>query len=83
MYKNVLLTDKEISLLKRVVGDYLHEKIVPEARNLTVILNRLRGIKPTKVYNQSIDQGYLSTNEEQIKWKTNIPNYQVNLKAMR
>ena len=83
MYKNVLLTDKEISLLKRVVGDYLHEKIVPEARNLTVILNRLRGIKPTKVYNQSIDQGYLSTNEEQIKWKTNILNYWANLKVMR
>lgn len=58
MYKNVLLTDKEISLLKRVIGDTLHEKLLPEARNLTIILNRLRGIKPTKVYNQTIDQGY-------------------------
>ena len=48
MYKNVLLTDKEIALLKRVVGDYLHEKIVPEATNLTIILNRLREIKPQK-----------------------------------
>ena len=55
MYKNVLLTDKEIALLKRVVGDYLHEKIVPEATNLTIILNRLRDIKPTKKYNQSIN----------------------------
>jgi hypothetical protein len=55
MYKNVLLTDKEIALLKRVVGDYLHEKIVPEANNLTIILNRLRGIQPTKQYNQSIN----------------------------
>jgi hypothetical protein len=55
MYKNVLLTDKEIALLKRVIGDTLHEKIVPEARNLTVILNRLSGIKPTKTYNQTID----------------------------
>ena len=55
MYKNVLLTDKEISLLKRVVGDYLHEKIVPEAKNLTIILNRLREIRPTKTYNQSIN----------------------------
>ncbi len=55
MYKNVLLTDKEIALLKRVVGDYLHEKIVPEATNLTIILNRLRDIKPTKIYNQSIN----------------------------
>jgi hypothetical protein len=55
MYKNVLLTDKEIALLKRVVGDYLHEKIVPEATNLTIILNRLRDIQPTKKYNQSIN----------------------------
>jgi hypothetical protein len=55
MYKNVLLTDKEIALLKRIVGDYLHEKIVPEARNLTVILNRLRSIKPSKSYNQSVN----------------------------
>ena len=56
MYKNVLLTDKEIALLKRVVGDYLHEKITPERNNLTIILNRLRGIKPSKSYVQSIDQ---------------------------
>ena len=55
MYKNVLLTDKEIALLKRVVGDYLHEKIVPEANNLTIIYNRLRDIQPTKQYNQSIN----------------------------
>lgn len=55
MYKNVLLTDKEIALLKRVVGDHLHEKICPESKNLTIILNRLRGIKPTKKYVQSID----------------------------
>ena len=67
MYKNVLLTDKEIALLKRVVGDYLHEKIVPEAKNLTIILNRLRGIKPTKTYNQSIDQGNEPTNQIEIK----------------
>ena len=55
MYKNVLLTDKEISLLKRIVGDVLHEKILPEANNLTIILNRLRAIKPTVSYNQSIN----------------------------
>lgn len=57
MYKNVLLTDKEISLLKRVVGDYLHEKIVPEAKNLTIILNRLREIKPTNNFNQTVNYG--------------------------
>ena len=55
MYKNVLLTDREIALLKRVVGDYLHEKITPEAKNLTIIFNRLRDIQPTKKYNQSIN----------------------------
>jgi len=55
MYKNVLLTDKEIALLKRVIGDYLHEKLTPEHRNLTIIHSRLLGIKPTKTYNQSID----------------------------
>ena len=55
MYKNVLLTDKEIALLKRVVGDYLHEKLTPERNNLTIILNRLRGIKPTKSYTQSVN----------------------------
>jgi hypothetical protein len=55
MYKNVLLTDKEIALLKRVVGDYLHEKLSPESKNLTIILNRLREIKPTMKYNQSVN----------------------------
>lgn len=55
MYRNVLLTDKEIALLKRIVGDVLHEKIVPEAKNLTIILNRLRGVKPTVSYNQSVN----------------------------
>ena len=55
MYKKVLLTDKEIALLKRVVGDHLHEKICPEARNLQHIYSRLRDIKPTKNYNQSVN----------------------------
>jgi hypothetical protein len=55
MYKNVLLTDKEIALLKRVVGDYLHEKLTPERNNLTIILNRLKGVKPTVSYNQTIN----------------------------
>jgi hypothetical protein len=55
MYKKVLLTDKEIALLKRVVGDYLNEKIFPEARNLQHIYSRLRDIKPTEKYVQSIN----------------------------
>lgn len=55
MYKNVLLTDKEIALLKRVVGDTLHEKVSIDRTNLTIIYNRLRSIKPTQTYNQSIN----------------------------
>lgn len=57
MYRNVLLTDKEIALLKRVVGDYLHEKLTPERQNLTIIHSRLRDIKPLKTYNQTVNYG--------------------------
>lgn len=55
MYKNVLLTDKEIAILKTVVTQTLHEKLSVDRNNLTIILNRLRGIKPSKTYNQSIN----------------------------
>lgn len=55
MYKNVLLTDKEIALLKTVINQTLHEKISIDRNNLTIILNRLRDVKPTKTYNQSIN----------------------------
>lgn len=55
MYKNVLLTDKEIAILKTVITQTLHEKLSVDRNNLTLILNRLRGVKPTKTYNQSID----------------------------
>jgi hypothetical protein len=55
LYKNVLLTDKEIALLKRIISDTLSEKIVPEAKNLTIILSRLRDIRPTVKYNQTIN----------------------------
>ena len=54
MYRPVLLTDREIALLKRVVGDYLHEKLTPERQNLTIIYNRLRSVEPLKKYNQTI-----------------------------
>ena len=67
MYRNVLLTDKEIALLKRVVGDYLHEKLTPERQNLVIIQSRLMGIKPLQKYNQSINQGNEPTNRKQIK----------------
>lgn len=55
MYKNVLLTDKEICLLKTVINQTLHEKISIDRNNLTIILNRLRQIKTTVSYNQSVD----------------------------
>lgn len=55
MYKNVLLTDKEIALLKTVINQTLNEKVSVDRNNLTIILNRLRGIKPSIKYNQSID----------------------------
>lgn len=57
MYRNVLLTDKEIALLKRVVGDYLHEKLTPERQNLTIIHSRLRQIKPLVSNNQFFNYG--------------------------
>lgn len=53
MYRSVLLTDREISLLKRVVGDYLNEKLTTERQNLTIIHNRLRQIQPIKTFNQT------------------------------
>lgn len=55
MYKNVLLTDKEICILKTVIAQTLNEKLSVDRNNLTIILNRLRDIKPTKKYNQTID----------------------------
>jgi hypothetical protein len=55
MYKNVLLTDKEIALVKRIIGDALHEKVHIDRTNLTIIYNRLREIKPSIQYNQSIN----------------------------
>ena len=57
MYRNVLLTDKEISLLKMVIGDYLHTKITPEQKNLTIIHSRLRGVKPLISNNQFFNYG--------------------------
>ena len=55
MYRNVLLTDKEICILKTVINQTLHEKLSVDRINLTIILNRLRELKPIKTYNQTID----------------------------
>jgi len=67
MYRNVLLTDKEIALLKTIISQTLHEKIVPQARNLTIIHNRLREIKPLLSNNQFFNYGKWNTNPTEMK----------------
>jgi hypothetical protein len=57
MYRNVLLTDKEIAILKTFISQTLAEKITPQANNLTIIHNRLREIKPLVTNNQFFNYG--------------------------
>jgi len=57
MYRKVLLTDREIALLKRIISDHISEKITPETKNLTIIHNRLREIKPLITNNQFFNYG--------------------------
>ena len=57
MYRNVLLTDKEIAILKTVISQTLHEKVSIDRNNLTIIHNRLREIKPLNNYNQTVNYG--------------------------
>lgn len=57
MYRNVLLTDKEIAILKTVISQTLHEKVSVDRNNLTIIHNRLRAIAPLKKYNQTVNYG--------------------------
>jgi hypothetical protein len=57
MYRNVLLTDKEIAILKTVISQTLAEKITPQANNLTIIHNRLREIRPLIQNNQFFNYG--------------------------
>jgi hypothetical protein len=57
MYRNVLLTDKEISVLKTLISQTLAEKITSQANNLTIIHNRLREIKPLVTNNQFFNYG--------------------------
>lgn len=46
MYKKVLLTDKEISILKTLISENIRSNFNKEAVNLTIILNRLREKNP-------------------------------------
>jgi len=42
MYKNVLLTDRELKLLHNVVYENLKKYPMSEHRNLTILLNQLK-----------------------------------------
>lgn len=57
MYRNVLLTDKEIALLRSVISQTLHDKVSIDRQNLTIIHNRLRQIAPMKNFNQTVNYG--------------------------
>jgi hypothetical protein len=57
MYRNVLLTDKEIALLRSVISRTLSEKLSIDRNNLTIIHNRLREIKPLVTNNQFFNYG--------------------------
>lgn len=57
MYRNVLLTDKEIALLRSVISQTLNEKVSIDRNNLTIIHNRLREIKPVHNFNQTVNYG--------------------------
>lgn len=48
MYKSVLLTDEEMSILENILSEYLSEKQDIQPINLTIILNRLRYIRPNQ-----------------------------------
>jgi len=51
MYKTVLLTDSEISLIRKVIGEYLHQNLIDmdhkDVKNLHIIDRTLMGKKPT------------------------------------
>jgi len=57
MYRNVLLTDKEIALLRSIISRTLNEKVSIDRNNLTIIHNRLREIKPLVSNNQFFNYG--------------------------
>ena len=51
MYKTVLLTDNEITLIRKVIGEYLHQNLIDmqhkDVKNLHIIDRTLKGNKPT------------------------------------
>jgi len=57
MYRNVLLTDKEIALLRSVISQTLNDKVSIDRNNLTIIHSRLTEIKPLVSNNQFFNYG--------------------------
>lgn len=57
MYRSVLLTDKEIALLRSIISQTLNDKVSIDRNNLTIIHNRLRQIKPINTFNQTVNYG--------------------------
>ena len=61
MYKNVLLTDNELLLLRKVISSHLedqkHEIRVSDLTNLHIIDRVLFGLIPTKSVNEYVNKG--------------------------
>lgn len=51
MYKSVVLTVEEMSILENILSEYLSEKSHIQPINLTIILNRLRLIRSNQKSN--------------------------------
>lgn len=56
MYKTILLTDNEITLLRKVIHTYLHDNLMQtehnDIKNLHIIDRTLMGKMPTECVNQ-------------------------------
>lgn len=61
MYKNVLLTDNELVLLRKVIGSHLGDQKdeigASDLNNLHIIDRVLFGLIPTKSVNEYVNEG--------------------------
>jgi len=61
MYKSILLTESEITLLRKVIHTYLHDNLMQtehnDIKNLHIIDRILLGTIPTKTNNQETIRG--------------------------
>lgn len=67
MYKTVLLTQREIEILETLIESFIGGGCGYEERNLTIILNHLRGRKPTENGAKNHNLALKSTNQLKIK----------------